>query len=421
MPMMGLRPEQGPPLSVPASFFLTAPLALAAAGVLLLVRGAEGGGTLWGPTSVAVVHFGTVGMLLFVMLGALYQLLPVVAGAVVPWVRLAHGVHALLVAGGAALIYGQATGEPRAFGAAAALLTVAVLLFLVPAAVAVLRSQAKGATALGLSLGLAALAAVVFAGLRLSLARGGHTEEAGFLSLRAAHAHLGFLTWVGGLITSVSWQVLPMFFLTPSPPVAVPGLTQGGVALTLLGLGVALFGVPPGTVAFLAAPGALAVWGLQPGWALVAMRARKRKRKDPTLWFWWLGMGLAPACLLLGAATAWLDDERWPLLYGLVVLWGWAGAVVHGMLLRIVPFLVWLHRCAPLIGKARMPSAKELLPDAEVTVGFALHVLTLAVGLAAVLLRTALAWRTFGAALLVTGAWLGWVLTSAIRRAKPKT
>lgn len=418
--MMGLRPEQGPPLSVPASFFLTAPLALGAAGVLLLVRGADGGGTMWGATNVAVVHFGTVGLLLFVMLGALYQLLPVVAGAVVPWVRLAHSVHALLLAGGAALISGQATGQPQAFGVAAALLAAAVLLFLVPAGVAVLRSEARGATALGLSLGLAALAAVVLAGLRLAWARAGHSTEESFLSLRAAHAQLGFITWVGGLITAVSWQVLPMFFLAPAPPVAVPALTQGGVALTLLGLGVALFGVPAGTVAFLAVPGALAVWGLQPAWALGALRARKRKRSDPTLWFWWLGLGAAPACLLLGAATAWLDDERWPLLYGLAVLWGWAGAVAHGMLTRIVPFLVWLHRCAPLIGKARMPSAKELLPDREVAVSFALHVLALAVGVAAVLLRTALAWRGFGAALLATGAWLGWVLSSALRRAKPK-
>lgn len=418
--MAGLRPEQGPPLSVPASFFLTAPLAVGAAGALLLVRGAEGGGSAWGPTNVAVVHLGTVGLLLFVMLGALYQMLPVVAGAAVPWPRLAHGVHALLVAGAAALIAGQATGQPRAFGAAAALLAVAVLLFLGPAAVAVLRSETRGATALGLALSLAALAAVVFAGLRLALARAGHSDEAGYLSLRAAHAHLGFLAWVGGLIAAVSWQVLPMFFLAPAPPVAVPALTQGGVALTLLGLAVALFGVPPGTVAFLAVPGALAVWGLHPAWALGALRARKRRRRDPTLWFWWLGLGAAPACLLLGAATAWLDDGRWPLLYGLAVLWGWAGAVVHGMLTRIVPFLVWLHRCAPLIGKARMPTAKELLPDREVTVSFALHALTLAVGVGAVLAGTALAWRVFGAALLVTGAWLGWELTSAIRRAKPK-
>ncbi len=30
--------------------------------------------------------------------------------------------------------------------------------------------------------------------------------------------------------------------------------------------------------------------------------------------------------------------------------------IVHGMLTRIVPFLVWLHRFAPRIGEIRVPS-----------------------------------------------------------------
>ena len=413
MTMAGLSPEQGPPLWVPLRFFFTAPLALLAAGGLLLLRGDEGVGNQWGPTSLAVAHLGTVGFLLFVMLGALYQMLPVVAGAVVPWVRLAHGVHGLLVAGAATLVYGQATATPRAFSVAAVLLSAAVLLFLVPAGLAMLRRGASGPTPLGLALALVGLGAVVFAGARLALVRGGHSNEAQWLSLRAAHVHLGFLLWVGALIISVSWQVLPMFFLAPAPSTAVSRVTQALSALSLVGLLVALAGVPAGSVPVLALPGAVATWVLQPAWAVKALRARKRRRRDATLWFWWLGLSSAPVCLVLGGATAWLDDERWALTYGVVVLWGWAGAIAHGMLTRIVPFLVWLHRCAPLVGRVKVPTVKELLPDRAVALGFWLHGAGLVAGVVACWVGTGVAWRVFGLALLSTGGWLGWVLTRA--------
>lgn len=420
MPMAGLRPEQGPPLTVPLSFFFTAPLALLFAGGLLLARGDDGTGSQWGATSLAVAHLGAVGFLLFVMLGAMYQMLPVVAGAVVPRVRLAHGVHGLLVGGAASLVYGQATSTPGAFTAAAVLLTSAVLMFLVPATVAVARQGATGPTPRGLTLALLGLGAVVFAGVRLALVRGGLGSEAFWASLRAAHVHLGFLMWLGVLIASVSWQVLPMFFLAPEPSAATTGLSQLLASLSLVGLLVALVGVPSGTVAWLALPGAVAAWLLHPAWAVRALRARKRRRRDATLWFWWLGLASAPACLLLGAAAAWLDDERWALTYGLVVLWGWAGAIVHGMLTRIVPFLVWLHRCAPLVGRVRVPSAKELLPDRSVAVGFALHLAALLAGLGACWVGTALAWRAFGSGLFATGAWLLVILVRARFRGGPR-
>jgi hypothetical protein len=90
------------------------------------------------------------------------------------------------------------------------------------------------------------------------------------------------------------------------------------------------------------------------------------------------------------------------------------------MLCRIVPFLVWLHWCAPRVGQERMPSAKELLPDREVSVGFALHALTLGLGAVAVLSSESLAWRAFGLGLAATGLALFRSLVAALVRGRPK-
>lgn len=420
--LAGIRAEQGPPLAVPVSFFLTGPLALVAAGALALVRGDDGMNTIWGTTTLAAVHLGSVGLLLFVMLGALYQLLPVVAGAVVPVPRLAHAVHLLLLGGAASLVVGQGGGPPVAFAWASGLLLAALALFLVPAAVALARTRVSGPTTWGLRLALVALATLAFAGLRLAYVRTGEPTPATWATLRIAHAHLGFLPWVGGLVTAVSWQVVPMFYLAPAPPRALPWITFGALAVSLVGLGTALVvDVPEQLVPWLAMPAALAVWGAHPVWTLVALRRRGRRRKDATLWFWWLAMCVGPLCLAAGAASAWLSWAKLPLFYGMLVLFGWAGTLVHGMLTRIVPFLVWLHRCAPLVGKVPVPSARELLPDRQVAVGFATHAGTLVVGLAAIALESSIVWRAFGAGLGATGAVLLWEITSAVRRGRVTT
>lgn len=426
--MASVRPEQGPPLSVPLAFFFTAPLALLAAGVLTAVRGSDGFGSMWGNTALAVVHLGAVGLLLFVMIGALYQMLPTVGGAAVPGIRLAHGVHALLLAGAAALVVGQSGGPVGAFTWAVAALLAALLLFLAPTGIALARSRAEGPTVWGLRVALLGLTAVVFAGLRLAWIRSGAptpgvlASPTGWLTLRIAHAHLGFLAWIGGLLTAVSWQVVPMFFLAPAPPRALPWVTLGGVAASLVGLFTALFvDVEPSTVVWLALPGALAVWLAHPAWTLTALRKRARRRKDATLWFWWLAMGVAPLCLAAGAASAAFDSPKLPLVYGTLVLFGWAGALVHGMLTRIVPFLVWLHWCAPHVGSRPMPSVRELLPQRPIAVAFTVHASTLVAALAAIALDSSLAWRALGVGLTATGCVLLWELGTVVARGRAAT
>ncbi|MFZ5475254.1 MAG: hypothetical protein ACOZNI_00640, partial [Myxococcota bacterium] len=101
----GLRLDQAPPLSIPAAFFATAPAAMIAAGGLVVVY-PEALANRWAGPALALTHLGTLGLLAATMMGALYQLLPVVGGAPVPAVRLAHVVHVLFVGGLAGMVAG---------------------------------------------------------------------------------------------------------------------------------------------------------------------------------------------------------------------------------------------------------------------------------------------------------------------------
>lgn len=388
--MEGLRTDQAPPLAIPASFFLLAPVAMLAAGVLLATAGLGVAGNRQNPLAFTETHVATLGFLGSLMLGALYQMIPVVAGAPVPRIRLAHGVHAAWIAGVVALVVALATGAPRTFRIAQALLALGLTGFLVPVATALVRAPTRSDTVHGMRLALAGLVAVATLGLGMAEARvSGRLLGGGeWLSWVTAHAVLGGLVWIGGLIVAVSWQVVPMFYLTDPLPTWSRRMTLGAVALALVGTPAAVFtGQAPRVVVLLAAPAAIALWLVHPIVAARAIRRRRRKRVDASVRFWLAGLACAPFALAAAVAATVLDDPRWPVALGWIALWGWAGLIAHGMVSRIVPFLVWFHRFSSLVGIVPVPTMRQLLPETRVRAALWLHGTAVVGGAAAIALQ----------------------------------
>lgn len=384
-----LRLDQAPPLSIPTAFFLVAPASAAVAGLLLLVRG---GGLLasgWVPGTVALVHLGTLGFLGSVMIGALLQLVPVLAGSPVPRVGLARLVMPLLLLGVGLLVGGLlAAGQPVApalvQGARLALL-LAFTLFLGPVGLALVRSRSERETSWGMRLAVLCLALAVAAGLWMADGHGGGTFPGPRGPWIQAHLGLGLLGWVGALLSAVSWQVVPMFYLTrPVPPaarLAVLALLAPGALLPPLALAL---GASPLLSTLLAGPGVVAAWLLNPALLARAIATRTRKRPDPSLRAWQVGLAAGPLAALAALASALSADPRWPVLLVWLVVWAHAGLIAHGMLTRILPFLVWFHRWSGQVGRVRVPSMRSLLPDRLAQAGLLAHALSAGVGALAI-------------------------------------
>lgn len=402
--MRGLSLEQAPPLSIPMSFFLTAPLALAAAGLVVASAGAATFASRWAPTAMAGVHLGTLGCLAMTMFGALYQMLPVVAGAPVPAARLAHAVHAMLVVGASSLVVGLATGSRAALVTASVLLGLAFACFLVPAGVAAARARVKLDTVPGMRLVLPALVTVLALGIEMALGRAGLHQVARGPELLLAHVGLGLVGWVGGLIVAVSWQVVPMFYLTEPYPRWSRLVSLAALGTTTLGTLVALLaGAGLGWVGAALVPGAVVVWLLHPAVTLGLLVRRRRRRVGESIRFWFAALAVAPLVLATGLAGYFLDEPRWVVLFGWLALVGWATTIVHGMLTRIVPFLVWFHRYSRLVGTVGTPSMRDLLPERRARVGLLLHVGTTLVGALAIGLGSRVLTIAAGVGLAVTG------------------
>ena len=410
MKTSGLSLDQAPPLSVPAGFFACAPVALVLAGLTLLRFDIAALATPWAPATFGLTHLGTLALLGSVMLGAIYQMVPVIVGGRVPAIKLAYAVLGLWASGVLALIWGLLGPSPDAAFAGITLLGPALLFFLVPVGWALKKAASTSTTARGMRLALLAFFTIAMLGLYMAHGHTGHRFPGPRPLFIRVHLSLAFAGWVGGLLAAVSWQVVPMFFLAKPVDERVQKLVLAGTAAAFLPLAALVTGSDD-HAALLAVPAVLAVLVVHPVVTLRSIAARTRKRSDASLRAWQVGLACAfPTALLLAPAHL-SPDPRWALAAGWLGIVGWAGMVMHGMLTRILPFLVWFHRFSPLAGKQRIPSMKDLLPNRRAGVGLGLQGAALVAGLVAIGTGWSIAAQLAGLLLVATGCWLaGWMV-----------
>ena len=131
MRMKGLSLETIPPIHIPFRFFNTAPW-MGVLAALVLLPGAGGAfSSQWSPGSLAATHLLTLGFMAMVMLGAMFQLVPVISGRMIPGGSVvATAVHLLLLIGVLLLVAGFYWQAYRLFGWALPVLLAAFALFL---------------------------------------------------------------------------------------------------------------------------------------------------------------------------------------------------------------------------------------------------------------------------------------------------
>lgn len=419
----GLSLDQAPALSIPASFFLTIPFGIFTAGCILLVSGAASLSSPWMPQALALTHAGTLGVLAMGMIGALYQMTPVIAGAPVPYMRIAHIVQLMLLAGLAGFVWRLLGGPVMAMTVAILCFSIALLAFLLPLGWALLRTTTKGETVQGMRVAVASLATITVMGLLMARGFAGDAFPHNRMLWMQVHLTLALLGWVGGLIMAVSWQVLPMFYLAPNTGKRTKrwflGLLLTGLILPLLSLPTSTWLntlLPPAQLTAIAAlPAALVIWLLHPALLLRDIAGRKRKRSDASLLFWRAGLAAALVLIPIATAALLLPDPRWQILFGWLAIWAWAGMIMHGMLSRIVPFLVWFHRYSAKVGLEPVPSMRSLLSQRRIKTGFLLHFSSVLLGIAAIVSQTNWLAQLTGLALIATAISLFSTLTHVLR------
>lgn len=420
--------EQAPPLSVPLRFFLTAPIFAVVAALFLLWQGPTALVSRWSPTTLAITHLLTLGFLASAMIGAMMQILPVVAGITVARIHLTAGiVHGLLTLGTLLLVSAFALTQAAWFQLALPVLASAFLWLIGACVIGLWRSPGNGATLASIRLALLGLTITVGLGLTMGGAfawPAGWPASLSLMQLTRLHVLWGTMGWIGLLVIGVAYQVVPMFQVTPSYPqrlsrwltpaifallalcslassVQAPGETASGLSWQtlfagLIGIGLLIFGFA----------------------TLYLQWRRKRPKPDVALYFWRTGMFCLILSVALWAASQLLPklgaNPAMPLMLGMLFLIGFAYSVINGMLYKIVPFLLWYHLQSKVTARGIVPNVKIILPDQRAIQQFWLHVTALLLLLAATLWPE---WFTRAAAIVfgISSCWLWINLVNACR------
>ena len=357
MKLQGLSTDQAPPLSVPIRFFLTAPIFGILAGFLIFFTDASSLMNRYSVESIVITHLLTIGFLGFIMLGSLTQMLPVLAGAKIPKPQVVSMTsYIFLIIGCISMTFGLVNDNEIFTTIAFIGLGSGFFLILTSIAIGIKTVQHLNSTVKGMAISISFAFSIVFMGLYLLY--GYISKDITSLHFLIANIHSvwAIFGFAGILIISVSFQVLPMFYVAPK---FKPFCKNRVVYIISVGLVLWLFlNLFFEEYAFIAKiwlslfflAFATTVW--------IKFNKRRRPVSDVTVWYW----RSASIFLALGVFL-WITDEYFKHEYIVMVATliggGFILSIMIGMLYKIVPFLVWFHLNA--MGYMSIPTMVEMI------------------------------------------------------------
>jgi hypothetical protein len=372
----GISSAHAPALDLPARFMalgmvIFCALAVAAPWTMPLLLG-----SFYDPRLLAFVHLNTLGVIGAVIVGASYQLVPVVLQTPLASVRLGRLSFWCYLGGLIALPIGLLRSWLPALAAGGALLALGFGLYIGVVLTTVRRAPHRDVIAWHIAVATIGVLGGVTYGVILALNKGmgflgGHT-----LDNLAAHATVMLGGWVAVLLAGVAYRLAGMFTLAEDA-LWLPGAWLG-LSLTAGGAWVLSTNIHLGGPPILDLLGAAALCG-----GMVVFLGQlvhlywNRRRRGPDV-----HIPFALTAAVAGvAATALLVIGFWRgpgpsapiwIAAGWLAIAGFAETAIQGFFYKIATFLVWLKRYAPLAGRQRVPKLEELYGRRLALAGWAL-------------------------------------------------
>jgi cbb3-type cytochrome oxidase subunit 1 len=326
---------------------------------------------------ISVTHLFTLGWISSVVMGAMYQLVPVALETRLYSERLARWHFVLHIIGVTGMVIMFWFWNMRQVGSFGSLFGAGVILFAYNIGRTLARTPRWNLIAASIALGVGWLALTLLAGLFLAATKLWSITFFASLALMHAHAHIGVVGFFLMMVVGVSYKLVPMFSLSE-----MQSARRATTSIVLLNLGLSgaapaiLLGHSLKTVFSVITVAGLAAYGIE---LCAILRARKRKPLDWGMIYFLTAIGiLLPVSALalvlswptlpLNAFTGQLEN-----IYGLLALLGVFTLAILGMLYKIVPFLVWHARYSKQIGRGKVPTLADLYSARLQACGFALY------------------------------------------------
>ena len=356
--MTPISQEFAPPFKLIAPFFILGAFFYLFAS-LFIFNFNEGSISYLQPDVLSFVHIFLLGFVMMSIFGAMAQLIPVVLEVGHFSVELFYAIWPLLLVGTLLMVFGFIT-LPALLPYGGVLVLISMLIFVSEIFLTIKKVKKFTIVMSSVLIANSFLFFGVIIGLVMALGYAG-SIAVDLNALLKAHLYLVIGGYVSITIMGLSVVLLPMFGLSHgfslrplhqalymmsiavvsvviSSLFSLSYLAYGGYILSLMALGVYFYQV------------------------YLIYKTRVRKEFDiyaKSLLFAYVSLLIA---LVLGALSLLISYE--PLLLSAMYLlfFGFFGFAITGHIYKIIPFLVWFERFAPLVGKKKVPMLADMLP-----------------------------------------------------------
>ena len=357
---MNVTRDFAPPFSLIAPFFLLGTIFYVLSAFGLFTLDVDASFTSF--STIAWVHLYLLGFVMMVIFGAMAQLVPVVIEVGHAKVDFFYIIWPMLGIGTLAMVFGFAFA-PSVLPYGGLIVLTSMVIFASDLFATLRRGEHSSIVVSTMKSSNIFLLLGILSGFIMSLAFGGvlHVNPNHWLE---AHVFAVFGGYVLLTIMGLSMILLPMFGLSHGfndrPMLYAYRLMIVGVSSVMAG---SLIGIN-----FIKYFGILSVIASVLSYFYqIYLIYKTRARKENDVWvkslffaFFALALALIESIVyLLGASEAWIVSAGWFLIVG------FAGFLITSHLYKIIPFLVWFERYAPLVGKEKVPMLNEMVPIRE--------------------------------------------------------
>ncbi|MDE3100440.1 MAG: hypothetical protein KGJ88_13300 [Verrucomicrobiota bacterium] len=363
-------------IRLPLQFMVVGLLALFAGTGWLVAQPDVLAVSRYAPDAVAMTHLFVLGWLCSVVMGAVYQLVPVALETKLYSERLANWQFVFHVVGFVGMILMFRTWNMKLLGYFGTLLTAGVVIFAYNVARTLFRVPKWNVIATGVASALAWLLLTVTAGLLLVAGQRGWAPVLRFnpIATMDAHAHLGAVGFFTMLIVGVSYKLVPMFTLSEVQNHRRATWSVVVLNVGLVGLFAGILLQRPWKLVFalvIIAALALHSWELR-----AIVRARKRRTLDWGVTYFLTAIAMLLPLSILAVVLCWPDlpanqfTGQLEIVYALLGFIGFVSFAILGMLYKIIPFLIWFGIYSKHIGRSQVPALAEMYSAPLQAIGY---------------------------------------------------
>ena len=365
----GLSLDQAPPISVPFRFFLTAPIFGVVISFVLFFAPFNEVSNQYSHFAIGLIHLFTLGILSMIIFGAMQQMMPVLAGAIIKKPRLfANVVHTSLVLGTLFLSFSFILEIRDLLIFGTIFLAIAFLTFFIMSIKLLFNVKFLTSTVKAMRLfSLAGLITLIL-GLYLAFSHINLSFSENYYIVVFLHILFASFGFALLLIMGVSFQVITMFYVALDFPKFVQNKMPLILFVLLFVSAIFLYFDINFLILKILFSGLIITFCF---YGLKSLNNRRRPVFDATLWYWKLSLSSLILSMILWLFNFFESNY----ILAIVFAFGFLYSLLQGMVYKIIPFLSWFHLNSK--GYFKLPTIREFIDERYIKIHFFVHLISI--------------------------------------------